>query len=321
MSANDVLNQDEIDALLGGGVAEDIEVLDKDSPQIFDFGSQDRIVRGRMPTLEMINERFARNMRSSFFSVLRKHPEITSTGVKVMKFGEYIHTLFMPASINLIKVNPLKGSGIFLFDAKLVYILVDNFFGGEGKFHTKIEGREFTATENRIIKLLLDKLFVDSEEAWAPVYKVKYQYINSEVNPAMANIVTPSEVIVISTFRIELEGGGGDIHIALPYSTIEPIRELLDSGVQSDRIEADERWSKSLREEIMDARVKIHANLGNIELKLSELSSIKAGDIIPFEMPDAINVYVNGIATFRGVLGTKQDRMAIKISEKVRRPQ
>jgi flagellar motor switch protein FliM len=321
MASNDVLNQDEIDALLGGGSSEEEEQAnDPSEPQSFNFGSQDRIVRGRMPTLEMINERFARNIRVSFFNFLRRTPEISVTGVKVLKFGEYVHTLFVPTSLNLIKVPPLRGTGIFMLDAKLVYILVDNFFGGEGKFHTKIEGRDFTPTEVRVVQMLLEKLFLDIEDAWNPVMKVKFQYQNSEVNPSMANIVTPSEVVVISGFHIELEGGGGDLHITLPYSMLEPIRELLDSGVQSDRDEADERWSRSLKEEILDATLTVHADLTKTVLKLSDVIKLKPGDIIPVEIPEIVTLYANGVPTYRTKVGVHDESVALKVVERIQRP-
>ncbi|WP_300583232.1 flagellar motor switch protein FliM, partial [uncultured Pseudoalteromonas sp.] len=235
---SDLLSQDEIDALLHGVdevEEEDIhegDDLDSNTLQ-YDFSSQDRIVRGRMPTLEIVNERFARHMRISLFNMMRRTAEVSINGVQMIKFGEYIHTLFVPTSLNMVRFRPLKGTGLITMEARLVFILVDNFFGGDGRYHAKIEGREFTPTERRIVQMLLKIIFEDYKEAWAPVMDVSFEYLDSEVNPAMANIVSPTEVVVISSFHIELDGGGGDFHIALPYSMLEPIRELLDAGVQS----------------------------------------------------------------------------------------
>ena len=229
----DLLSQDEIDALLHGVDDGDVETEDDgdaEGVRNYDLASQDRIVRGRMPTLEMINERFARYTRISLFNLLRRNADVSTGGVQIMKFGEYIHTLYVPTSLNIVKIRPLRGAGLFIFDAKLVFKLVDNFFGGDGR-HAKIEGREFTPTEIRVVHMVLEQVFIDMQEAWSAVFKVEFDYVNSEVNPAMANIVSPSEVIVISTFHIELDGGGGDLHLAIPYSTIEPIREVLDAGV------------------------------------------------------------------------------------------
>ena len=235
---SDLLTQDEIDALLHGVdevEEEEVSVAATSGAVAFDFSSQDRIVRGRMPTLELVNERFARHMRISLFNMMRRTAEVSINGVQMLKFGEYVHTLFVPTSLNMVRFRPLKGTALITMEARLVFILVENFFGGDGRYHAKIEGREFTPTERRIIQMLLKLVFEDYKEAWAPVMDVEFEYLDSEVNPAMANIVSPTDVIVVSSFHIELDGGGGDFHVAMPYSMLEPIRELLDAGVQSDK--------------------------------------------------------------------------------------
>ncbi|MDH5613997.1 MAG: flagellar motor switch protein FliM, partial [Gammaproteobacteria bacterium] len=215
MAINDLLSQDEIDALLHGVGSGDVDTegddsLGEESASAFDFASQDRIVRGRMPTLEMINERFSRLFRVTLFNFLRRSAEISVGAVQMLKFSEYIHTLLVPTSLNMVKMPPLRGTALFVFDPRLVYIVVDNFFGGDGRFHSKIEGREFTATELRIVNMMLNKVFEDLHTAWGPVLPVDFEYTSSEVNPQFANIVSPSEVVVVSSFHIELEGGGGD---------------------------------------------------------------------------------------------------------------
>lgn len=156
---SDLLSQDEIDALLHG--VDEVEEEDIEESEVstsaleYDFSSQDRIVRGRMPTLEMVNERFARHMRVSLFNMMRRSAEVSINGIQMIKFGEYIHTLFVPTSLNMVRFRPLKGTGLITMEARLVFILVDNFFGGDGRYHAKIEGREFTPTERRIIQMLL----------------------------------------------------------------------------------------------------------------------------------------------------------------------
>lgn len=323
----DLLSQDEIDALLHGvdDVEED-EIDESDgasdaSTLDYDFSSQDRIVRGRMPTLELVNERFARHMRISLFNMMRRTAEVSINGVQMIKFGEYIHTLFVPTSLNMVRFRPLKGTGLITMEARLVFILVDNFFGGDGRYHAKIEGREFTPTERRIIQMLLKLIFEDYKEAWAPVMDVSFEYLDSEVNPAMANIVSPTEVIVISSFHIELDGGGGDFHVALPYSMLEPIRELLDAGVQSDREDTDYRWSKALRDEIMDVYVDLNTQLLEMDLPLNQVMELKDGDIIPIEMPEYLTVYIEDLPTYRAKLGRCRDNIAIQIAEKIKRPE
>lgn len=323
MATADVLSQDEIDALLHGVDDGDVETEGEDlndgTARSFDFNSQERIVRGRLPTLEMINERFARYFRVSMFNLLRRQVEISVSGVQMMKFAEYVHSLYVPTSLNMIKVDPLKGTALFVIDPKLVFIVVDNFFGGEGRFYNKIEGREFTPTEQRVISILLEQIFKDLESAWKPIKPLKMQYQSSEVNPHLANIVSPTEVIVVSTFRLDLEGGGGDLHVTMPYSMVEPIRDLLDAGVQSDVSEIDERWRMSLRDEIFESKVEIKSQLAEIEINLSDLNKLKVGDIIPFDMPDRVVLDAEDIPLFRGELGVSRGNAAIKVVERVSR--
>ncbi|MEW6983239.1 flagellar motor switch protein FliM [Colwelliaceae bacterium 6471] len=323
---SDLLSQDEIDALLHGVDDVEEEEIVEDAAHTegtsdYDFSSQDRIVRGRMPTLEMVNERFARHMRISLFNMMRRTAEVSINGIQMIKFGEYIHTLFVPTSLNMVRFRPLKGTALITMEARLVFILVDNFFGGDGRYHAKIEGREFTPTERRIIQMLLKLIFEDYKEAWSPVMDVSFEYLDSEVNPSMANIVSPTEVVVISSFHIELDGGGGDFHVALPYSMLEPIRELLDAGVQSDKEDTDMRWSKALRDEIMDVPVQINTKFLEVEISLQQVMDLEAGDIIPIEMPEHITVLIEDLPTFRAKLGRSRDNVALKIESKIKRPE
>ena len=316
MSTNDLLSQDEIDALLHGVDSGDVETEDDDQydgeAHSYDFASQDRIVRGRLPTLEMINERFARHYRTSLFNMLRRTADLSVSGVQMVKFSEFIHSLFVPTSLNLVKVPPLKGKGLFVLDPNLVFSVVDNFFGGSGRFHTKIEGRDFTPTELRVVRILLNLAFGDLHEAWRPVLDLQFEYVGSEVNPQFANIVSPSEVVVVTTFHIDLESGGGDMHICLPYSMLEPIRDLLDAGVQSDRGERDERWEQSMKEEIMGARVELSSILAETQISMKDLAELKKGDIIPLDIQETVDVLSSDIPIFRGKLGVFDGNYAIK---------
>ena len=323
MAINDILTQDEIDALLHGVNSGDVDTNDTDNAddgeaRRYDFASQDRIVRGRMPTLEMINERFARYFRINLFNMLRRSAEISIGGVQMLKFSEYVHSLFVPTSLNLVKVKPLRGTALFVIDPKLVFILVDNYFGGEGKYHTKIEGREFTPTEMRVIEMLLELAFKDLKEAWSPIMQINFEYMNSEVNPQFANIVSPSEVVVVTTFHVELDGGGGDLHVTMPYSMVEPIREILDAGVQSDRNETDERWVLALREDMKEAQVNMTTTLLEVTLSLKDVLNIKPGDIIPVDLPEKSVMKVEEIPVFRGKYGIHQGMNAVKITEAIK---
>ncbi|MBA6326973.1 flagellar motor switch protein FliM [Colwellia sp. MB02u-6] len=323
---SDLLSQDEIDALLHGvdDVEEDESLEDSaksGETSDYDFSSQDRLVRGRMPTLEMINERFARHMRISLFNMMRRTAEVSINGIQMIKFGEYVHTLFVPTSLNMVRFRPLKGTALITMEARLVFILVDNFFGGDGRYHAKIEGREFTPTERRIVQMLLKIIFEDYKVAWSPVMDVSFEYLDSEVNPSMANIVSPTEVVVISSFHIELDGGGGDFHVVLPYAMLEPIRELLDAGLQSDKEDTDMRWSKALRDEIMDVSVEISTKFIEVTLPLQQIMDLKTGDIIPIVMPEHITVLVEKLPSFRAQLGQSRNNLALKIESKIKRPE
>ena len=325
MAVHDILSQDEVDALLNGMGDGDIETNsahaeESESARSYDFGNEERIIRGRMPTLEMINERFARYMRISLFNMLRRSAELSVGGVQVMKFSEYVHTLFVPTSLNLIHLHPLRGTGLVVFEPKLVFTILDNYFGGEGRFQARIEGREFTATELRVIHMVLNLCFKDLSEAWSPVMEVEFEFVNHEVNPQFANIVSPSEVVVISTFHVELDGGGGDIHITFPYSMLEPIRELLDTGLQSDRSMDDGRWGKSMREEIKLAEVELWATLAKATLPLDQVLKLKPGDIIPIDMPNHVVAMVEDIPLFRASYGEHNDKAALKIQQIIEHP-
>ncbi len=320
----DLLSQEEIDALLhgvddGDVDTDDDEEEDGDARQ-YDFNSEDRIVRGRMPTLEMINERFARYLRISMFNMLRRSAEISVGGIQTLKFGEYIHTLFVPTSLNLIKMKPMRGTAILVIEPTLVFILVDNYFGGEGKFHAKIEGREFTPTEQRVIHMFMEICFKDLVKAWEPVMPIEFEFTSREVNPQFANIVSPTEVVVVSSLHVELEGGGGNVHMTMPYSMLEPIRELLDAGIQSDRSDVDERWSQALGDEIKSAEVEISATMTKTELTLQEVINLKEGDIIPIDMPETVSVYAEDIPIFKATHGVHNGHYAIKIVDKMERP-
>ncbi|TCK07074.1 flagellar motor switch protein FliM [Marinobacterium mangrovicola] len=326
MSVKDLLSQDEIDALLHGVDDGDVDTADEEGSEedesgvrSYDLASHERIVRGRMPTLEMINERFARHTRISLFNLLRRTADVTVGGVQVMKYGDYIHTLYVPTSMNLVKVEPFRGTGLFIMDAKLVFKLVDQFFGGDGR-HAKIEGREFTPTETRLVNKTLLQLFRDLEEAWRPVYKVKFEHIGSEVNPAMANVINPSDVVVVSTFQVDLEGGTGELHVTLPYAMLEPIREILVSGHQNTEEHQDERWRTALNRDVMLAPLDLNLIVAEREMTLRDVIEFEAGDIIPVDMPEKLELYANGVPIYNCQLGTSRGNLAIKILEQIKQP-
>lgn len=321
MAVDDLLSQDEIDALLHGVDEGDIETetgaVDDGAARPYDFTSQERIVRGRMPTLEMVNERFARYFRITLFNFLRRSAEISVSGIQVQKFSEYIQSLFVPTNLNVVRFAPLRGRALIVMEPRLVFTAVDNFFGGGGQFYNKVEGREFTPTEMRVIRLLLELIFKDLEEAWKPVMAIDFEYTNSEVNPQFANIVSPTEIVVISTIHVELEGGGGDIHVTMPYSMIEPIRDLLDAGISSDRGDVDDRWQKSLQGEILRTDVALNSFLLEKTMTIAQVMAFRSGDVIPIEMPEQVLLRAGGVPICTGKLGLSDGNYAIQIVDKV----
>jgi len=320
MSGNDVLSQDEIDALLHGvdSGAVSTEGAAPEEVRSYDFANQVRIVRGRMPTLEMINERFARLFRISLFNMLRRTPEVAVAPIKMQKFSEYVHSLHVPTSLNMVRIQPLRGTGLIVLDPKLVFAAVDNFFGGQGRF-AKIEGREFTATEGRVIHMVLRHVFADMKEAWSHVARLDVEYLNSEINPHFANIASPTEIVVISSFHVELDGGGGDVHITMPYAMIEPLREQLDAGVASDRVEHDERWAHALKEEIEDADVELSTMLGRGRITMRQLLEMQVGDILPCDFSGRATILAEDVPIFRGPFGVSHGQQAVQIAERVLR--
>lgn len=319
--AIDVLNQDEIDALLHGvdtGAVDTKPTTHDGEARPYDFATQTRIVRGRMPTLEMINERLARQLRISIFSMLRRSPDVAVAPIALPKFSEYLPTLQVPTSLNLIRINPLQGTALVILEPRLVFAVIDNFFGGSGR-HAKIEGREFTATEMQIIHMLLKQVFDGMKDAWTPVMAIDPEYLNSEINPHFANIVTPTEIVVVSRFHIELEGGGGDIHVTIPYSLLEPIKDVLKAGMSSDRADKDERWAQTLRNELEETEVDLVTRLCQAKLTLGNLLDLKAGDVIPCDFDGQAMVLADGVPVFQGEVGQQRGRQVVRVGRLVAR--
>ncbi len=329
---SDLLSQAEIDALLNGVSDGDIETEDESDfyPEAgteefsekgivreYDFASQERIVRGRMPTLEMVNERFARFIRISLFNFLRRSAEIFISGIQVQKFSEYIQGLLVPTNLTIVRFNPLRGKALIVIDPRLVFTVVDNFFGGAGQFYNQTEGREFTPTEMRVVRIIIDMIFKDLKEAWKPVMELDFEYVGAEINPRFANIIGPGEIIVISTIHVELEGGGGDVNIAMPYAMLEPIRELLDA-ISSDSGEVDGGWQDALRAEVLRAEVRINSLLVEKSMTIRDVMRLKKGDVIPIDMPETVILKAEGIPVFEGKVGISDGNYAIQIIDKVK---
>ncbi|AXE28546.1 flagellar motor switch protein FliM [Chromobacterium phragmitis] len=315
---DDILSQEEVDALLRGVSGEDEDEeggQDGQGVRGYDIGRQERIVRGRMPTLEIINERFARNLRIGLFNFLRRNAEISVGPVRVQKYSEFIRNLVVPTNLNLVHVKPMRGTGLLIFDPDLVFLIVDNLFGSDGRYHVRVEGRDFTPTEQRIIHRLLEVVFTECQKAWEPVYPIEFVYLRSEMNTQFANIATPTEVVVAMTFHIELGAGGGDFHICLPYSMVEPIRDLLSSTMQADRTEVDNRWVNLMTHQVQAAEVELVASLAHAKVTLGQILNLKNGDVVMIDIPERVEADVSGIPVFEASYGTVQGRYALKVEK------
>jgi len=315
--ATDFLSQDEVDALLKGvsGETDEPAVTDEGEGGIrsYNLGTQERIVRGRMPTLELINERFARYLRIGLFNYMHRTTEISVGPIRVQKYSEFIRNLVVPTNLNLVSAKPLRGTSLFVFDPNLVFLVVDNMFGGDGRFHTRVEGRDFTPTEQRIIRGLLNVVFSEYSRSWKPVYDISFEFIRSEMNSQFANIATPSEIVISTTFSLEFGGTAAEMHICFPYSMVEPIRDLLYSTMQSDQLSTDKRWIVMLRKQLKDAEVEIAANLATTTITLGQILKMKTGDIIPVSISDKIIAQVDDIPLMECRYGQQGGQYALRI--------
>ncbi|MBS0497342.1 MAG: flagellar motor switch protein FliM [Gammaproteobacteria bacterium] len=318
--AEDFLSQDEVDALLKGATGESDEVQeeeDRGGVRPYNIATQERIVRGRMPTYEIINERFARFFRIGLFNFMRRTVDIAVGPVKVIKFSEFVRNLVVPTNLNMIHMKPLRGTALMVFDPNLIFLIVDNLFGGDGRYHTRVEGRDFTQTEQRIIHRLLEVVFEDYEKSWKSVYPIKFEYIRSEMNPQFATIATPNEVVVTVTFDIDMGNQGGEFHVCIPYSMIEPIRDTLYSALQGDHLEVDKRWIKLLSQQVQGAEVELIANLGQTKVTFEQILSMQAGDIIPLEIPKSITAHIDGVPVMDCRYGTMNGRYALRVNSMI----
>jgi len=312
-----VLSQDEVDAILQGITGEsqklDAEPSSTDGVRRYDIASQERIVRGRMPTMEIINERFARNLRVGLFNLLRRTPEVSIQGLKAQKYSAFLREIVVPTNFNIVSIRPLRGSGLVVCDPTIVFALIDAMFGGTGKFHTRIEGRDFSATELRVIRRLVDVVLAEYTKAWGSVYPLQMDYQRSEMQPQFANVATPSEIVVSTSFTVEIGETTGAIHICIPYSTLEPIRDVLYSTVQGDSAEPDRRWVNLLTSQIQSAEIELVADLGTAPATVEQLLALQVGDFLELDLLPHIEAKVEGVPVFQCQYGTTNGKYAIKV--------
>ena len=329
MDNNHELSQDEVDALLQGITGEVETVIAPPElepvpppprvpvePMNYNLGTDERIVRGRMTTLEVINERFARDLRSSLLIFMHRNAHISVGAVQIQKYSDFVRNLPVPANINLIQMKPLRGAALFVFEPKLVFLVVDNLFGSDGRYHIREEGRDFTPTEQRIIKRLLNLTLESYGKAWQPVYRLDFEYVRSELQIKRANIVAPNEVVVSTTFDIEFGQLGGALTVCIPYSMIQPIRGLLANPLLAE-VEVDNRWIKQLSQQVTSADVELVAQFLMIESSIGQLLKLKVGDVLPVEIPTLITVEINGIPVMECDYGTSNKHYALRVQKMI----
>ncbi|ANQ85886.1 flagellar motor switch protein FliM [Azoarcus olearius] len=315
--SSDFLSQEEVDALLRGVNGESDDgggaEVEQGGVRPYNLATQERIVRGRMPTMELINERFARYLRIGLFNYMHRNAEVSVGPIKVQKYAEFVRNLVVPTNLNLVLGKPLRGTGLVVFDPNLVFLVVDNMFGGDGRFHTRVEGRDFTPTEQRIIQGMLNVVFTEYAKAWAPVFKLELEYVRSEMNSQFANIATPSEIVVSTSFSLELGGAQAEMHICFPYSMVEPIRDLLYSTMQSDHLTQDRRWITLLSRQLQTAEVELTCNLGTARVTLRDIVNMRVGDVIPLQVSELLQATVDGVPVLECRYGTQNGQFAFKV--------
>ncbi len=328
-----VLSQDEVDALLNAvnesddedlGASEDggdDEFDDDDDDdeaeniQSYDLTNQDRVIRGRMPILEIIYERFIRQFRVSLSNSLRKISTISIISTDLLKFGEFVNTLPIPSCMCIIRFNTLRGPALLVFESKLAYAIIDSYFGGTDRPFTKIDGKEFTQIELSFMKRVMDMAIADMEEAWAPVHRIDAQYIRTEINPQFVGVVPPSDVIIATTFEVEFESASGTIMIVIPYSTIEPIKQKLSSSFQTDNEMADTLWTTSMHQHLLDVESAVVVKVGQTQMSVGDLINLKIGDIVPLdqEASGEVTLEAEGVPKMTCLMGEHKGNRAVKI--------
>ena len=288
--------------------------LDEVTP--YDLTNQDRVVRGRMPTLEIIYERFIRLFRMSLSNSLRRIATLSIVSTDLLKFGEFVNTLPIPSCMCIVRFDSLRGSGLLVFESKLAYALVDSFFGGTDRSYSKLNNKEFTRIELTIMRKVMELAIKDMEEAWTPVHKLDISFMRTEVNPQFVGVVPPSDVVVSTTFEVELENASGTITFVIPYATLEPVKQKLNAQFQTEIDRTDREWMAKMEEHIQATEMNVLVNLGNANITVADLVNLNVGDIIPLsqDADGELDVLVEGVPKMKCLLGVSRGNRAIQIT-------
>jgi flagellar motor switch protein FliM len=321
-TSSKLLSQEEIDALVNSA-QEDTSGFSsagiyKSNPnaEIYDLASEDSGMVAHLSALEMMSDRFSRMLRVSLSGMLQYQPKVKVKEMRVESFGDFRKSISPPLSLNIIKLEGLRGTGLIIISTDIIFNSLDRFFGGGGRSRTTIEGmREFTPTETRVIQMIVDRVMDDLEKSWLPVYPLKFEHQASEINPQFAQIVEDPDLIIASEFEIEmLNEITGTIQVVYPFSSMKPIRHLLKSQIQADYADDRDRdWKRSMRDSLKQVNLEIKSDLAYPKISLYDLMNLKVGDIIPIKMPDTILLQLETVPTFEGVYGTANGNAAVRI--------
>ena len=319
--ADSFLSQDEIDRLLNAD-AESSRDLNNSRADAgvkpYDPHTQRRVIRERLHSLEIINERFARQFRMGLFNLLRRSPDITAGNIKIQPYHEFARNLPVPTNLNLLHLNPLRGTSLMAFSPGLVFMAVDNLFGGDGRFPTKADGREFTPTEQRVIHRMLSMAREAYEFAWSSIYKIKTEYIRSEIQVKFTNITSsPNDVVVTTPFSVEIGSHRGEFNICIPFSTIEPLRELLSNPPMDNSRQEDSHWRGMLASQMRETELELTARFADIGTRLSSVMQMKKGDVIALDKQEFIEASVGGVPVFTARYGAVNNQYALKVEQMI----
>lgn len=320
--SENLLSKDELAALTAkieiGAVEVDTGYNTDVRARKHDLTNEDSSLGVNVSALDMINERFIRQFRLSLLEVLRTSPRITPNRAQLKKFGDYMKDLHPPLSVNVIRINPLRGSSMVLIDPNIVLSSLDNFFGGVGRGVAQLPpGRLFTQTETRIINIILEVLFRSLKEAWAPLVAVDFEQVSSEINPHFAQIADENDLVIVNRFDAECGDTKGFLDIVYPYSSVKPLRELLRSRVQEvdANDESDKQWKQDLGAALGDSRVEMQAVLGEIHTTIARFQTLAAGDLLYFKKPEFARIVINEVPAFEAQVGVSGSEMAICIEK------
>ena len=324
---SEVLSQGEVDALLRGVGDGEVETETDEAPEDesgvvpYDLTSQEKIIRGRLPTLDIINQMFSRLFRNTFSMLMRKSVEVSTVSTDTIKFGDFLRSLAVPSSLHIFRMEPLRGHGLMVVESKLVFAVVDTFFGGSGTKEAKITGRDFSSIEIRMTKSVVLSALEDLEKAWRPVHAVTTNFVRSEVNPQFAAIVPPTDIVLVILFEIEMESISGTLTICLPYAAIEPVIPKLKAQFQSEEMEVDQVWIRRLRTELLATEVELVAELGTSTITPQDLMKFKVGDTLMLgnDVTDPLTLKVEQIPKFKGFPGVSRGNKAVQLTETIER--